>query len=81
MDEWLSVGDAAFSQKAAKRLESLVGQASILVVASHDPGLIERVCTRKISMEHGRIIADEPVQRAEKVDDPAVGSASDRVLH
>lgn len=81
MDEWLSVGDAAFSQKAAKRLESLVGQASILVVASHDPGLIERVCTRKISMEHGRIIADEPVQRADKADEPAVADASARVLH
>ncbi|WP_368735531.1 ABC transporter ATP-binding protein [Ralstonia sp. ASV6] len=61
MDEWLSVGDAEFSAKATKRLEELVGAASILVVATHDPTLVERVCTRKISLEHGRIIADEPV--------------------
>ena len=61
MDEWLSVGDAEFSLKAAERLEHLVGKASLLVVASHDPQLIARVCTRKISMEHGKIIADEPV--------------------
>jgi lipopolysaccharide transport system ATP-binding protein len=61
MDEWLSVGDAAFSAKAAIRLESLVGKASILVVASHDPSLIQRICNRKITMEHGRIISDEPV--------------------
>ncbi|MCX7278516.1 MAG: ABC transporter ATP-binding protein [Burkholderiales bacterium] len=61
MDEWLSVGDAAFSAKAAIRLESIVGKASILVVASHDPSLIQRICNRKITMERGRIISDEPV--------------------
>jgi lipopolysaccharide transport system ATP-binding protein len=61
MDEWLSVGDAAFSAKAAIRLESLVGKASILVVASHDPTLIQRICNRKITMEHGRIISDAQV--------------------
>lgn len=61
MDEWLSVGDAAFRAKAAQRLETLVGKASILVVASHDPDLIARVCNRKISLEHGRITSDEEV--------------------
>lgn len=64
MDEWLSVGDAAFSAKAAVRLENLVDKASILVVASHDPALIARICTRKILLEHGRVISDEPVIRA-----------------
>lgn len=59
MDEWLSVGDAAFSSKAAQRLDTLVGNASILVVASHDPGLIARICNRKIMLEHGHIISDE----------------------
>jgi lipopolysaccharide transport system ATP-binding protein len=61
MDEWLNVGDAAFSAKAALRLEKLVGKAAILVVASHDPALIARICNRKITLEHGRIISDEPI--------------------
>jgi lipopolysaccharide transport system ATP-binding protein len=61
MDEWLSVGDADFAVKAAGRLEKLVGQASILVLASHDPKLISRVCTRRILMHHGKIVSDEPV--------------------
>jgi lipopolysaccharide transport system ATP-binding protein len=61
MDEWLSVGDAAFSAKAATRLDGLVNKASILVIASHDPSLIERVCTRKLHLEHGRIISDEKI--------------------
>ncbi|KVL88437.1 ABC transporter ATP-binding protein [Burkholderia stagnalis] len=64
MDEWLSVGDAEFSAKAARRLETLVGNASIVVIATHDPTLVARVCTRKISLEHGKIVADEPITSA-----------------
>ena len=65
MDEWLSVGDAQFSAKAAVRLEKLVSKAGILVIASHDPKLIERVCTRRIHLEHGKIMSDEKVVREE----------------
>lgn len=65
MDEWLSVGDAQFSAKAADRLEKLVSKAGILVIASHDPMLIERVCTRHIHLEHGKIISDEIIVREE----------------
>lgn len=61
MDEWLSVGDADFSAKAAARLDKLIGNAAILVIASHDPNLIERICTRRLHLEHGRVISDEPV--------------------
>ena len=62
MDEWLSVGDASFSIKAAKRLQMLVGKASILVISSHDTNLIDRICNRKICLEHGRIISDEKIR-------------------
>lgn len=64
MDEWLSVGDAEFSAKASARLDTLVGNAAILVIASHDPALIARICTRKIHLEHGRMISDEPIERS-----------------
>jgi len=66
MDEWLSVGDAEFSVKAASRLDSLVNNASILVLASHDPNLITRVCNRKIQLEHGHIIADQPIEKSDE---------------
>ncbi|MCC4115367.1 ABC transporter ATP-binding protein [Aromatoleum toluclasticum] len=59
MDEWLSVGDAEFSEKAQARLDSLVGNAAILVLASHNPKLIAKVCNRKIHLEHGVILSDE----------------------
>ena len=63
MDEWLSVGDQGFSAKAAQRLDELVGNASILVVATHDQNLIDRICNRKIILEHGKIISDELVTK------------------
>jgi len=42
------------------------------VIASHDPALIERVCTRKLHLEHGRIVSDVQVER--KIDDVQTSS-------
>lgn len=66
MDEWLSVGDADFRAKAADRLAKLVDNAAILVIASHNQELIDRVCTRQICLEHGRLVTDEPIQPSEE---------------
>lgn len=58
MDEWMSVGDEKFKNKAEKRLEEFVDKAGILVMATHDHGLAERVCSKSIYLEHGCIIND-----------------------
>ena len=55
MDEWLSVGDASFAEKAQKRLTDMVGRAKILVLASHNLELVKSNCTRIIYLEHGRV--------------------------
>lgn len=55
MDEWLSVGDAEFSEKAKVRLDNMVNKAQILVIASHNPDLINSVCNKKYALEHGKI--------------------------
>jgi lipopolysaccharide transport system ATP-binding protein len=56
MDEWLSVGDAEFVKKAEDRLKALVDKASILVLASHNPKIIEDLCNITVALEHGRIM-------------------------
>lgn len=58
MDEWLSVGDAAFNAKAERRLNNLVQSSRILVIASHSRELIEQTCNRVMWFEHGRIKMD-----------------------
>jgi lipopolysaccharide transport system ATP-binding protein len=58
MDEWLSVGDEAFTLKAEARLTNLVKASSILVIASHSQELILRTCNRAMWLEHGKIRMD-----------------------
>ncbi len=55
MDEWLSVGDAAFNEKAAERLKTLVDNASILIMATHSQTLLNDVCNKAFTLEKGRI--------------------------
>jgi lipopolysaccharide transport system ATP-binding protein len=61
MDEWLSVGDPAFREKAQLRLRRLVNQARILVLASNDERLIRDNCNRIMRLSHGRMTALENI--------------------
>ncbi|HYR36440.1 MAG TPA: ABC transporter ATP-binding protein [Burkholderiales bacterium] len=61
MDEWLSVGDAEFSEKAKDRLNNVVGQAKILVLASHDESLIEANCNKIMRLSHGELTSTEVI--------------------
>ncbi len=58
MDEWLSVGDEGFRQKAETRLNRLIESSSILVIATHSQALIKKCCTRVVWLEHGQMIMD-----------------------
>jgi ABC-2 type transport system ATP-binding protein/lipopolysaccharide transport system ATP-binding protein len=57
MDEWLGAGDAAFLDKARRRMEDFVSGTSILVLASHSLPLVKEWCNRAILLDHGRISA------------------------
>lgn len=61
MDEWLSVGDGSFAERASKRLRELVDNSEILVVASHTRSLIEETCNKVVWLEHGVIKKVGPV--------------------
>jgi len=58
MDEWLSVGDENFKNKADTRLSKLVKSTDILVIASHSSELIKKNCNRVIWLENGEIKMD-----------------------
>ena len=58
MDEWLSVGDENFKNKADTRLAKLVNSTDILVIASHSSELIRKNCNRVIWLENGEIKMD-----------------------
>lgn len=58
MDEWLSVGDRDFQDRAENRLNKLIERSNVLIIATHSRQLIERCCTRAIWLEHGKIKMD-----------------------
>jgi lipopolysaccharide transport system ATP-binding protein len=62
MDEWFLAGDADFMARASQRLERLVVDADILVLATHDMGIVRRWCTRVIRLGSGHIEADGTVE-------------------
>jgi lipopolysaccharide transport system ATP-binding protein len=64
MDEWLSVGDTDFAQRAAERLRQFVARTAILVLATHSNELAARFCTRRIELAQGRVVSDEPIRAA-----------------
>jgi ABC-type polysaccharide/polyol phosphate transport system ATPase subunit len=60
IDDLLGVGDIAFQQKCAHRLQELRDLGSTLVIASEDRALIRSLGTRVLVMDGGRIVADLP---------------------
>jgi lipopolysaccharide transport system ATP-binding protein len=62
MDEWFLAGDADFMARAEERVRRLVTNAEILLIATHDMGIVRQWCTRVIRLEGGRVVADGPVE-------------------
>jgi ABC-type polysaccharide/polyol phosphate transport system ATPase subunit len=63
MDEWISVGDEAFQNKAQKRMLEITGKAGILVIASHDPNTLRQHCNLGIRLEKGRVVDLGPIEK------------------
>ena len=66
IDEGIGAGDAAFQEKAQKRIESLFERTAIVLLASHSEDLINRFCNRRLQMEHGKLIHDSQSAVAEQ---------------
>jgi len=64
LDEFLGAGDASFMVKAKKRIMSLIENARIMILASHDLSSIQQICTRALLLKHGEIIFDGDVGQA-----------------
>jgi lipopolysaccharide transport system ATP-binding protein len=56
LDEWLGAGDAAFSYKAFERMQGFVDKAQMVVIGTHNVGLVERVCNKVIELSAGRAV-------------------------
>jgi len=55
MDEWLTVGDTYFREKMGKKLEEMINNTSVLVLASHSKDIIKKYCNRFFLLQNGSI--------------------------
>jgi ABC-type polysaccharide/polyol phosphate transport system ATPase subunit len=61
IDEALSVGDARFRRKCARKMRELCSQDRTVVLVSHALGTIQELCDQAIWMDHGEMrMWDDP---------------------
>jgi hypothetical protein len=59
VDEVLAVGDLAFQRKCFDRMEALInGEGRTVLLVSHNIRQVERLCSRVLLMDHGKIRLD-----------------------
>lgn len=55
VDEILAVGDFLFQQKCEKRIQEMMSGGTTVLIVSHSIEQIERLCSRVMWLEHGRV--------------------------
>ena len=55
MDEMFSGGDAEFVARASGRLNSIIDSSQIMMLVSHDLGIVADLCNKAIWLEDGRL--------------------------
>ena len=64
LDEVIGAGDASFMAKAKARINHLIEQSEILVLASHDLHTVSMLCDRALVFHHGELAFDGPTADA-----------------
>jgi ABC-2 type transport system ATP-binding protein/lipopolysaccharide transport system ATP-binding protein len=67
MDEGVGAGDAAFTNKAVRRLEEFIERSRILVLASHDEGTVRKFCTKGAVFKQGQLLYLGPIDEAYRI--------------
>ena len=61
VDEVLAVGDAQFQKKCLGRMDAVANSGRTVLFVSHSMATIQRLCTRGIFLEEGRLVDDGPI--------------------
>lgn len=57
VDEVLSVGDFRFQEKCERRINDMIKDGVTIILVSHDMSMIERLCTKVLWLDHGKMRA------------------------
>jgi len=53
LDEWIGAGDASFHHKATSRMNDILSQSRVMVLATHNFGMIKDVCNKLLVLNGG----------------------------
>lgn len=53
LDEWIGAGDAAFFNKAEAKMNGILAQSRVMVLATHSPALVQKVCNKLLVLNGG----------------------------
>jgi lipopolysaccharide transport system ATP-binding protein len=62
VDEVLSVGDTEFQRKSLGKMDAVASAGRTIVFVSHNLSAIQRLCSRTVWIDKGRVAADGPTQ-------------------
>jgi lipopolysaccharide transport system ATP-binding protein len=60
VDEVLAVGDASFQKKSMGKMGDVAQQGRTVLFVSHNMNAIQRLCSRALLLEQGRLVMDGP---------------------
>jgi lipopolysaccharide transport system ATP-binding protein len=63
LDEVLAVADEAFQKRYIEKVEQVAREGCAVLMVSHDAQAVERLCSRAILIERGKLTADAPARQ------------------
>ena len=63
VDEVLSVGDYRFQEKCEQRIRKMIEKGVTIIMVSHDNDLIQKLCTKVVWLNHGKVKAIGDTQK------------------
>ena len=60
VDEVLAVGDAEFQKKCLGKMRDVAGEGRTVLFVSHNIGAVQRLCSRALLLDGGRLVQDGP---------------------
>jgi lipopolysaccharide transport system ATP-binding protein len=58
IDEALGAGDMEFREKSSEKMKELIRSSKTVVLVSHSPAMIDRLCDRAVLIEQGETLAE-----------------------
>jgi homopolymeric O-antigen transport system ATP-binding protein len=64
LDEVLAVADETFQKRYIAKVEQVAREGCAVLMVSHDAQAVERLCSRAILIDHGKLAVDAPAREA-----------------